>query len=89
MSPINNGIGYYQVKLRFSKKRFNRYIHRLVWETFIGIIPDGYEINHIDHNKQNNSLDNLELVTHSENLKKAFLHHGYFGSMIRPKIIEE
>ena len=85
MSPINNGIGYLQIKLRKNKKRYNRYIHRLVWETFNGKIPKGLEINHIDHNKSNNSLSNLELVSHSDNLKKAFKKHGYFGSMNRPK----
>ena len=85
MSPVNNGIGYLQIKLRKNKKRFNRYIHRIVWETFNGLIPKGFEINHIDHDKSNNSLSNLELVSHRENLKKAFKKHGYFGSMNRPK----
>lgn len=85
MSPVNNGIGYYQIKLRCQKKRYAVYVHRLVWETFNGKVPEGYEINHIDHNKANNSLANLELVTHSDNLKKAFKKHGYFGSMNRPK----
>ena len=84
MKPYDNGIGYIQVKLRRNGKRFNRYVHRLVWEVFKGPIPDGYEINHIDHDKSNNSLKNLELVTHSVNLKKAFKKYGYFGSMNRP-----
>lgn len=85
MSPANNGIGYMQIKLRHNGKRYGRYVHRLVWETFMGDIPEGLEINHIDHNKLNNSLSNLELVSHSDNLKKAFKKHGYFGSMFRPK----
>lgn len=81
LNPANNGIGYYQIKLRCNKKRFNRYVHRIIWETFKGPIPEGYEVNHIDHDKSNNSLINLELVSHSENLHKAFLKYGYFGSM--------
>lgn len=85
MSPVNNGIGYLQIKLRKNKKRYNRYIHRLVWETFNGEIPKGLEINHINHDKSNNSLENLELVSHSDNLKRAFKKYGYFGSMNRPK----
>ena len=85
MSPYNNGIGYWQIKLRKDGQRKSYYLHRLVWETFMGKIPDGFEINHIDHDKSHNDLDNLELVTHSENLHKAFLQHGYFGSMNRPK----
>lgn len=85
LSPVNNGIGYFQIKLRSSGKRLNRYIHRLVWETFVGPIPEGYEINHIDHDKANNALSNLEVVTHSENLQKTFVKYGYYGSMNRPK----
>ena len=85
MKPVNNGIGYYQIKLRRNKKRYAIYVHRVVWNTFIGPIPEGYEINHIDHDKSNNALSNLELVTHSDNLKKAVKKHGYFGSMNRPK----
>ena len=85
MSPVDNGLGYKQIKLRLNGSRYNRYIHRLIWETFNGSIPDGYEINHINHDKSDNRLVNLELVTHSDNLHKAFLQHGYFGSMNRPK----
>lgn len=79
MSPYNNGTGYYQIKLRYNKKRYNRYVHRLIWETFNGIIPKNMEINHINHNKSDNSLSNLELVTHRDNLKKAVIKHGKFG----------
>lgn len=43
-------------------------VHRLVYETFVGEIPDGLQINHIDENKFNNHLDNLEIVTPRENL---------------------
>lgn len=85
MAQHDNGIGYMYVKLADGSKRKTKYIHRLVWETFRGPIPQGYEINHIDHDKKNNQLENLELVTRSENMHKAFLFHGHFGSMQRPK----
>ena len=43
------------------------YVHRLVAETFIDN-PDNCEtVNHIDENKENNCVDNLEWMTHSEN----------------------
>ena len=50
----------------------NFYIHRLVYEIFNGPIPDKMEINHIDSNKQNNCIKNLELMTRSENAKHAY-----------------
>ena len=46
-------------------------VHRFVYECIKGDIPEGMEINHIDSNKQNNCINNLELMTHSENLKHA------------------
>ena len=46
-------------------------IHRFVYECFYGDIPPNYEINHIDSNRQNNCIKNLELVTSSENKKHA------------------
>ena len=53
------------------------YIHRLVYECFNGDIPDGMQINHIDSNRQNNCIDNLEIVTKSENMKHAFAARKY------------
>ena len=51
-----------------SKKRLWRRGHRLIYETHIGKIKNGYEIDHIDGNKHNNKIDNLRLVTRSENM---------------------
>lgn len=46
-------------------------VHRVVWEAFNGDIPKGLQINHIDGDKANNSLSNLELVTPAENMRHA------------------
>lgn len=45
--------------------------HHVVWLNTYGVIPDGLYINHIDGNKLNNHISNLELVTPSENTKHA------------------
>ena len=42
-------------------------IHRWVFETFVGNIPQGMEVNHIDENPKNNRIDNLNLMTHKQN----------------------
>lgn len=68
----DNGIGYKVIKINGKSS----YVHRLVYETFVGVIPSDKEINHIDHNKDNNFYKNLELVTHSENMMKQILHSG-------------
>lgn len=58
----------------FGSKHLSGYVvvgsklaHRLVWEAFNGEIPSGMEIDHINTNKQDNSLSNLRLVTHKDN----------------------
>lgn len=71
--------GYLQVSLYNKKcKRSKKgqllpdqiYIHRLVWETFKGEIPEGKEIDHIDNDTRNNHIDNLQLVTRRSNMLK-------------------
>lgn len=43
-------------------------LHRIIWETFNGPIPPGYEIDHKDNDRGNNALSNLQLVTHKQNI---------------------
>lgn len=43
-------------------------VHRIIWETFNGPIPEGYEINHKNEIRNDNRLENLEILTHKENL---------------------
>lgn len=50
-----------------TNKNISKRLHRLVWETFNGEIPEGMQIDHIDGNPENNRLDNLRCVTAKEN----------------------
>lgn len=77
---VKNYKGYHQVMLVDGPlKRSNPMIHRLVFSHFVCAIPEGLEINHIDGNKDNNHLSNLELVTRRENINKA-VELGLFKS---------
>lgn len=44
--------------------------HVLVWLWFKGDIPEGYDVDHIDNDKLNNKIENLQLLTRKENLAK-------------------
>lgn len=44
------------------------YLHILLYETFVGDIPEGYIIHHTDYNPLNNNLDNLVCMTKSEHI---------------------
>ncbi len=61
---------YRKFSLWLNGKYINKYVHILVM-TYFGVDKPGagYEVNHIDGNKFNNILSNLEWVTSSENTK--------------------
>ena len=68
LSPQINNSGYYRVT--FCKQSIVKryYVHRLVYETFNGQIPEGLQVNHINEIKTDNRLSNLNLMTLKENL---------------------
>jgi hypothetical protein len=60
-------------RVTFSKNgKVNRYsVHRIVAENFINNLSNKTHINHIDNDRANNSISNLEWCTHSENMLHA------------------
>lgn len=65
--PSPNGIGYMQVNLYKDCKKHKKYVHRLVADAFIPNPDSLPEINHMDHDKTNNAVDNLEWISREEN----------------------
>lgn len=63
---------YPAIALCKNGKPHTKRIHRLVLEAFIGPCPQKMECNHIDGNKHNNNLSNLEWTTCSKNHKHAY-----------------
>ena len=62
--------GYLTVGIRDRENRARSfYVHRLVWMAFYGEIPTGMEIDHISTDKTDNSLDNLRMLTHTDNCR--------------------
>ena len=59
--------GYCNIVLSKKSKTKTRTVHSLVAEYFVDGYKEGYEVNHIDFEKTNNHVDNLEWVTPSYN----------------------
>lgn len=70
MTPTTS-TGYCTVSLCRDGVRSRVYIHRLVYEVFVGPIPAGWQINHIDGARDNNAASNLEAVTPKGNMAHA------------------
>lgn len=64
--------GYQFVQLYKNNKYKNLMVHRLVAQAFIPNVNNKPQINHIDGNKLNNNVTNLEYCTNSENNKHAW-----------------
>lgn len=61
-----------RVKLTYKGSRQVYSVHRLVWEAFKGPIPEGMIIDHINGNGCCNWITNLQVITYSENTRRAF-----------------
>lgn len=71
LSPWDNGNGYLVVSLNDKRKRKNFYVHRIVAEHFIDNPENKPCVNHLDYNKYNNCVSNLEWCTQIENVSHS------------------
>lgn len=72
LSTYINRDGYVKIQFKLKYKRYIHFVHRLVALAFI-LNPNNKEtINHIDGNKKNNNVLNLEWATRSENTIHAY-----------------
>lgn len=62
--------------------------HRVIWLSVHGPIRDGYVINHIDGNRRNNRLENLEAVTQRQNVQHAHDTPNYHRNVPERMIAE-
>ena len=70
---LNNN-GYY----RSTDRKGTQLLHRYVWETERGDIPSGHDVHHLDKDKTNNSIDNLECLLKAEHTSKYSPHHNQY-----------
>jgi hypothetical protein len=66
LKPVKLKSGYCQVSINGNK----RYVHRLMAKAFYGQIKDNEEPDHLNGVRHDNRIENLELVSHAENLRR-------------------
>lgn len=81
LMSVNGGVlkknldshGYYIVNLSKAKTRKTVKVHLLVWDAFGNRPRDGrkLQVDHIDNNKLNNRIDNLQLLSNRDNCIKS------------------
>ena len=72
LTPQVTKFGYLRIQLHNNKVVKNYFVHNLVANAFIDNPLQKRCVNHLDGNKQNNNLNNLERCSHSENTLHAF-----------------
>lgn len=78
LKPLLN-LGYELVDLRANGRRRMAKVHALVLDAFVGPRPVGMVINHIDFNRRNNHVTNLEYVSQRQNVL-----HSMNAGRLRP-----
>lgn len=67
-----NALGYGKIGVRDDQgQNQNCYVHAVVWETRVGPLPSGLELDHLCRNPPCCNPDHLEPVTHQENLRRG------------------
>ena len=92
LKACDAGNGYFFVILYKDKRKNIKRVHQLVAESFLNHTSKGHKIviNHIDLNKKNNKVENLEIVTQRENanmkhLKSSSKYTGVSWNKARSK----
>ncbi len=71
LKPHIDKYGYFRVTTKYLGKTVNALVHRLVAIAYLSEKFNSPQVNHIDGNKLNNSIDNLEWVTNQQNADHA------------------
>ena len=80
LAQRKNNYGYVEIRLSKNSTCKTHFLHVLLAKAFLVYPGEKYEVNHINGIKDDNRLENLEWVTHAENVK-----HAYKLKLIKPK----
>ena len=69
--------GYYQSR---DRKCGNKLLHRVIWETYKGCIPNDYVVHHINEDPSDNRIENLECMTTYEHNRLHGCGYNFIGN---------
>ena len=75
LKPALIPLGYYQIVLHKNGIKKGKSIHSLVAESFLNHKPNGHKlvVNHKNFNREDNRVENLEIITNRENTNKKHI----------------
>ena len=76
--------GYRHVGIRYEGITIGYLYHRFIYECNNGVIPNGY----VDNDKLNNNVNNLQVITQSQNSKKNYKQRSYIPRPVRAICLE-
>ena len=77
LNPYDNGDGYLKVDLYKDGKKHSYRLHRLVADAYLPNPNRLPEVHHIDANKANNSVNNLQWITKKDNCDEMFTRKNF------------
>lgn len=80
--------GRYRIGIQIEGKQKVMSLHHVVYMAYYGPVPKGMTVNHIDEDKENNHYTNLELMTHSDNIK-SYVKNNPTVKVYSDTVIEE
>lgn len=81
-STFSHKLLKHSIDVYLNHKQKHIKIHKLVYLVWVGPIPEGMQLNHIDDNKDNNHYTNLYLGTQKENIHDCFKNNHRVGNRI-------
>lgn len=74
VGALGSGGRYLETSLTVNGKRHNLKVHRICYEMHYGPIPEGMEVDHVNHITTDNRAVNFELKTHKGNMQNASIN---------------
>lgn len=74
--------GCYKVNNQYKSRYKNYSVNRVIYAWYHGLTPADMEVDHIDNNPHNNNIENLQLLSKTDNLKKKRLSKNQFTYML-------